>query len=573
MDTFLRRLPFWRQYALLGLLLYAPAVFFKYTYFDDYTLIVQDAGFISNAHNVLKIFSSDVFRAETVAYRPFLTLSLMIDARIGGTSPWIYHLSNIIIHLTAACLLFFFLKKSEVGAGLATLLSIFFLVHPALVPAVAWIPGRNDSLLGLAVLLWLISLYKITQTGSRGWLFIHLTFYLSALFIKEAALVLPAVGLVYMMFYRAGDLSRQSRCALMIGWGGISVFWFVLRNSAIGGSNESGRMIFNSFWENVQGLLGYLGKILLPFNLSVIPIPGINMVLYGAVVVIIIIAAIAARGLKNKGLFYTGASILVLFLLPHLLRGAEFVNFLEHRLYVPLLGFVLMLSQMNVLGEINWRKTANFAAAAIILGVFAALSIIRLPIYYDHNSLLLNLIEKTPGLALSYQHLGYIFTESGQYNKAQLYYQKALTLEPKNKNIFHGLGVVYESQGNWEKAEDSFKKGLELAPRSSSLRYNLAYLYHQRGDTAGAERQYKLAILSRPENIRAQLNLGMLYHQQGKLQQAERQYKRVLSIDGKASQALFNLGILFRQTGRRDSSENYLKRAAGENPELEKHMP
>lgn len=549
-------------------IIYLPAVFYKYTYFDDYAMIVSNFNFISHVGNFFKAFAGDVFRLETAAYRPFLVLSLMLDAMLGGASPWIYHLTNILIHLSSVYLLFFLLKKLDTGQGQAFVLSAFFLAHPALVPAVAWIPGRNDSLLGLAVLLWLISLYKITQTQSPSWFFIHLAFYLSALFIKETALVLPAVGLVYILFCRPGDLPKRSRYSLIISWGGVSVFWLILRNSAIGGSNEPGRMIFNGWGGNVQGLLGYLGKILLPFNLSVIPIPDILMIIYGAIAVIITIAAIAVRGIRNRGLFYTGASILVLFLLPHLLRGAEFVNFLEHRMYVPLIGFVLMASQMKVLEKINWRRPGNFAAASIFLGFFTALSMIRLPVYYDYNSFLLNLIEKRPGFELSYQHLGYIFAESGEYNKAELYYQKALKLAPGNKNIYHGLGVVYESKGQWQMAEDSFKKGLALAPRSSSLRYNLAYLYHQRGDIAGAERHYKLAILSRPENLEAQLNLGMLYHRQGKLDKARRQYLRTLAIDGSNPEALFNLGILYKQKGSADSSRLYLDKALKIKPEL-----
>lgn len=561
----------WHQHALIFLLLvllYGPTVFYKYTYFDDYTLIVQDAGFITNIGNLLRIFSTDVFRADTIAYRPLLVLSLMIDAQIGGISPWIFHLGNILIHMVSALLLLALLRKISCPRPLSLILTLFFLVHPALVQAVAWIPGRNDSLLGSFILISLLALVNFGYSRSWGWFGLHILALLAALFTKEAALVFPAVAVFCLFSPIFRTLGRLRFYLLGASWVIIVGCWFILRSLVVASRAAHGAMVLNTPGENLQGILGYIGKMLLPFNLSVIPTPTFNMVVYGTIVMLCVVIVVCKWGVKDQAIFATGLAMIGLFLLPHLLRGTQFANYLEHRLYLSLLGFILSASQLKAMDMIDWRKKAAWVTASVILFAYATLSVIRLPIYYDQFSLLLNLIEKRPGLALSYQHMGYIFTESGEFNKAQLYYNKALELEPANKDIFHSLGVVYESQRQWQKAEQSFLRGLELAPRSSSLRYNLAYLYHQTGRAKEAERQYKLAIISRPENTKAQLNLGMLYHQQGSLQKAERQYRRVLEIEATTPEAWYNLGIIFRQRGMIDSSRPYIERAVQLKPEL-----
>ncbi|MDQ7799233.1 MAG: tetratricopeptide repeat protein [Candidatus Edwardsbacteria bacterium] len=552
----------------LAIILFLPAIGFKYSYFDDYYLIVVNQKYLADPGNIFDLFGSDVFRADTVAYRPLLVASFMLDAKIAGISPWIYHLTNLVIHYICAGLLFSLLRKFEVAPILSFFLSAFFLVHPLMVQAVAWIPGRNDTLLGLWMLCFVISLVNYSQTRAWYWVAGSMLFLAVALFTKESAVGFPVAGLIILLAAKGKGSRAAHSVYIVLGWLTITLLWLFIRNSVITANPGSGQMVFNSAWENIQGMPGYAGKVLFPFNLSVLPIPKPAMLWYGLSALAVLLFFVRFWGVKNRLVFYSGLSIAVIFIMPHLLRGTDFAFYHEHRIYVSFIGAIIMLSQMNWPQRIKLDKPLYFALSWIFIAFYAVITIVRLPVYYDQDSLLLNLVDNEPQVALSYTQWGYIFIEQGEYERAGLYYKRALQLDPENKDIYHGLGIVYESLGQWQKAEDSFKKSLELAPRSSSLRYNLAYLYHQRGDTAGAERQYQLAILSRPENIEAQLNLGMLYHQQGKLEKARRQYLRTLDIDGRIPEALFNLGILYRQKGWEDSSRLYLGRALKLKPDL-----
>ncbi|MEP7128638.1 MAG: hypothetical protein ABI729_07210, partial [Chitinophagales bacterium] len=131
-------------------LLYFPSLSYQLTYYDDATLIENMRVFIAGHHSFFEIFSLSVFGSakggSDFYYRPMLTLSLYLNALAGGTSLTGFHLTNILLHAISAVLLYMFLLKLKFDKQLSFISALFFIVHPALVQAVAWIPGRNDSL-------------------------------------------------------------------------------------------------------------------------------------------------------------------------------------------------------------------------------------------------------------------------------------------------------------------------------------------------------------------------------------------------------------------------------------------
>ncbi|MHB9019846.1 MAG: hypothetical protein ACYC3G_03180, partial [Minisyncoccota bacterium] len=157
--AFLDKFKNWQIFVVLAIIvfsLYGQTVFFGFTYFDDNTLILNNFGFISNLSNFIETFKQDVFHtpgASAFYYRPFLTIYFMISALIGGQDPMAYHFLSVFVHLVSVFLLFVFLQKLEYGRSISFLASLFFAIHPILSQAVAWIPGSNDSLATVFVLL------------------------------------------------------------------------------------------------------------------------------------------------------------------------------------------------------------------------------------------------------------------------------------------------------------------------------------------------------------------------------------------------------------------------------------
>ena len=270
----------WRPYAviiIIGFLLYAKTLSFDFVEYDDRRLIAENQSFLSDLSNLFKAFTQDVFnvsfhRSSKSYYRPVLTASLMLDAHVGGTNLFIYRITNLIIHILTCCVLFLFFGRMGFGKSVSLLFSVIFLVHPILTQAVAWIPGRNDSLLALFSIASIICLIKFTEGNCWLYYIIHLFFFALAIFTKETALGLIAICFLYYLINERLHLPLLSKISALTGWIAVILLWFTLRSIAVENPDITVSHIIKSIYINLPGLIQYLGKVLLPINLSVYPI-------------------------------------------------------------------------------------------------------------------------------------------------------------------------------------------------------------------------------------------------------------------------------------------------------------
>src|SRR5205807_2009572 len=61
-------------------------------------------------------------------------------------NPYLFHMSNVLLHLTSGLLIFAILRRLFKSDWAACAGAIVFLVHPVQVEAVAWISGAKDLL-------------------------------------------------------------------------------------------------------------------------------------------------------------------------------------------------------------------------------------------------------------------------------------------------------------------------------------------------------------------------------------------------------------------------------------------
>lgn len=137
--------------------------------------------------------------------RPFVVWSYLVELRLWGLTPWLFHLANLVVHLlvgvgvamVAAQLVARFTHWAErdrwqVG-GAAGLL---FLCHPSHVEAVVWVSCRGDLQAALFALTCLACHGQWIATGGlqggrRWWRWVALAALALALGSKEAAVTLP----------------------------------------------------------------------------------------------------------------------------------------------------------------------------------------------------------------------------------------------------------------------------------------------------------------------------------------------------------------------------------------------
>ncbi len=458
----------------IGVLLYAGTAFFDFSYFDDQALIVDNSPIISDISNIGRLFVDDAFfSAQNFYYRPLLNLSFMLDMQVSGILPWFFHLSNSLLHILAVCLLFAVLRKLNTPKNRALWLSLFILVHPALVQAVAWIPGRNDSILAIFILssFWFFLSFLDRPRASA---FVgSLLFFLAALFTKEAAIVVPIIFTFYYLFLSNKKMARADIGLFILGSIGAIALWFLLRSLAIDGDLGGGQSILLAIVANSPAAVINFGKFFFPFNLAIMPVMAEVTIWYG-LAAIFFIALAAKFKLIIKGWLAFGLIWFIFFTLPGFINPnpAEFyyLLLLEHRLYLPFFGLVFILKDLrwpSFPKKIRQRcqvKRLIDIFSVLVLILFFILSALHLPNFKDKLSFWESAVERSPLSPLAHRNLGAMLYFENRSDEAAIHYRRALELNPLEKMAHNNLGVIHLDNYELEEAEQEFRLELEVNP-------------------------------------------------------------------------------------------------------------
>lgn len=497
---------------ITGFVLYAHTLKFDYTNMDDKTLIADDKAFVSKLSNIPKAFKLDVFKEkEGTFYRPLFVTSLIIDGSIGNMSFTFYHYSNILFHLLSACLLFSLLLKLGLNRESSLLLTLFFTVHPALVQAVAWIPGRNDSLLAVFALLSFLMMMNYIKSKKIIHLVLHFIFFAMALFTKETAIVLPLLYLILLNYFGEGKLFSRQNSRYFIFW----IFWVIIlffaRNNAIQTSKGANPVAFlANIPNNLSAFFLYVGKIFLPFNLSVIPTIADSTILYGILTILIILGIFFLSKTKFSALAIFGGSWFILFIIPVLVVPKESAFFYEQRLYLPLMGILILLGQIII--NTSQIKLARYFSTSLILLIiiFVPINIMYSKNFSDKINFWNNAIETSPNSVFVNKIAASVFYIDKNIDKAETLYLKAQQLNPLEPSINNDLGIIYRDKQQWDKAIEFFKKETELSPDSDKANYNLAYAYYNIHKLDEAEKYFEQTIKINSEYTDAYQSLAMV---------------------------------------------------------------
>lgn len=460
----------WRPYFIiftLGFLLYSQTLWFGFTYFDDDVLVLNNAPVLQNIKNIGAVFSNDVFSGNAkLYYRPLLNISLMFDAQIGGTSPFVYHLDNILLHIIATSLIFYLLFLLTKRKNLAFCLSVFFLVHPVISQAIAWIPGRNDSLLAIFVISSFIFFLSFLERPRLLSYLAYLFFLFLALLTKETALVLPILVIFYLLFIDRKNSSKPNLFLLIFGSAAVEFIWFLMRSLAINNSTTINTISPFSFIEKIPGAVVNIGKLLFPFNLSIFPTLRDSTLFYGISVLVILITILILSKQRRNNYIIFGCLWFFIFYFPSFILKSSpdfFINFLEHRLYLSFFGFLIVIS------EVDWIKNLNFDRRIIQVGGIAIL-IIFATITFCHsrgfsNSLVFwqTAVRTSPHSAEIQKNLGLEYYDINDYTKAEYHYNLALALNNLEPKLHNNLGILYTDQGKYNLAKKEFEKELEIS--------------------------------------------------------------------------------------------------------------
>ncbi|HEU0085986.1 MAG TPA: tetratricopeptide repeat protein [Candidatus Paceibacterota bacterium] len=513
-------------FAVLGLFLYFQSLFFDFTYLDDNVLILRNAYLLDSFANFFELFKSDVFNsAQGMAsyYRPILNVSFMFDYQLGGISPFIYHFSNVILHILSVSLVYIFLQKLNVRKDLSFIFSLFFLIHPALSQAVSWIPGRNDTLLAVFLLSTFIVYLKYLDSKKWSHLLYALIFFTLSIFTKESALVILPLIFIYVFFVRRDDFKKISNYYFFLPTGVLSVIWFGMRASALKNSPPIilGDL-FASVINNFPALIQLFGKVFLPFNLSVLPIMRDTTFIYGIISIVLFSLFMYFGKVTDWRKVIFGAIWFVVLLIPTFVRPNPNLpaDFIEHRLYLPMVGLLIVLAQITWIRKFDFKNRYAVAILAVILITFGTINFTHSKYFADKLAFWNNAAENSPSYPLARRNLGAMEYLEGNFEKAEDEFKTALVLNPNEPMANNNLGLIYFRQGKFEDALDQYMKELEINPLYDDAHFNLALLYYQTERFAEAEEYWQKTLMINPNHVEALSSLLTHHYERAEYQKA-----------------------------------------------------
>lgn len=454
---------------IITVLVYANSVGGDFVYDDKAMISAYDL--VKDVGNVPKAFvSATSVYGNVNYYRPIQTVTYITDYFLWGDFPQGFHLSNVLIHIAAVLLLYFFIGRLFVSRAVAFVAAGMFSVHPVNTTVVSYIAGRADSLLCVFMLMCFIFYLGFCRNRKEpARLIVSLIFFILALMTKESAMIIPFAILLFDIWGRR-FVERETPAAGPVGYGSFMavlavylVFRFTSMSFFVEGAVPP-LPIFNRLITAPYVLAQYFRMIVLPNDLHIGREPWVAMSLMDARV---LLSFLAVGGLTwwcyrkrdSKKAVWFGLCWFLLMIFPSLnIITPLFYTIAENWLYIPSIGLFLIIAftVRRIFEKAPVRSVLRYAVVILVAAFILIMGLITV----SHNRTWQN--EITLG-------------------------NNTLRFNPREFKVYNNVGVAYMGRGDLDKAEESFWKCLEIKPDTGMAYFNLYRLYKARGETKQAK--------------------------------------------------------------------------------------
>jgi tetratricopeptide (TPR) repeat protein len=589
---------------LLPLIIYIRTIGFQIIGFDD-------NGIIDNADLWLKTLKGGGGILKTLLslgnfgnsfYRPIQFLTYEIDASISGNNPWMYHISNILVHLAAVVTLYYFLQRFNIARKISFAVALLFSVHPLTAVAVGWVPSRGDTLIALFGMLTFISYDVYWQKRQLRYLYIHFIIFFITFLTKETTVFFPLFLLSYSIFVLKDSFSLKKYMPFFGGWTVCIVIFFILRKLSFHESMPPDAFTFQNFVKNLPAIPILFGKIIIPYNLSTLPLFDAASLLIGILTLIPVGIFCFSKAVHKNSLYLWALSWIVLFnIAPMFYRLANadyFYNYLEHRDYLPMIGAFLIVAIF--IREYRLSEKGLFLYGfTTLLAIFSVQSFIQSGYYKENFAFNNRAVECNPRNASALSGRGVNYFGQGKTDKALADLNASLNIWENAMSFFY-RGIIFESQNKNSQAMGEYSKAMQCLntlPSANAMaqvlssqanqKYNrqdyegslsdlemaaqidstIPQIYYNRGNTHLAMKHYRLAIqdydktLSMiPKSVDVFTNRGIAKYELHDYEGALLDYKEAIAINPFYILPYNNIGVTLRELNRYDEAISYFNR-------------
>ncbi|MCX5694595.1 MAG: tetratricopeptide repeat protein [Candidatus Omnitrophica bacterium] len=571
---------------ILGIVIYSNS-FSNSFHFDDFS-------FICSNDTIRKImdFKSIWFYWPS---RFFGIFSFAVNYQAGQFEVFGYHLSNLVLHILTAILVFIFtvltfstpvMRAKEISKWkrvLAFFAAAIFISHPVQTQAVNYIFQRVTILstffylLSLCLYIQSMLLIKIKRRVVIFCYVLSLVVALMGMFTKEIVFTLPVMILFYdFCFLRTNDRWGWKYTIPFLAMLPVIPLTVFLQKPPFlipFVSGEIHRFLTSSFLDIVLNFLTqcrvvmtYLRLLVLPFNQNLDydyflvrtlwNIPVIVSFCFLSVVFVIAIRIFSKFRLLTFSFFWFFVALAVE---STFIPMMDVIN--EHRLYLPMVGASIFI--VSSLYYLLGRRKIRLIVVVLLFLVFffSSLSYYRNKIWKDEISLWSDVIRKSPKKVRPYNERGLAYFDKGEYDKALIDFTQAVKLNRNYADGFYNRGKVYQKKGEYGKAVFDYTEAIKIEPGYVGAYINRGLVYYSSKEYENAILNFNQAIEINPLGTEAYFNLAYLYGKLGKRMEAVVLCKKILRINSNDVRVYYRLGCLYRDIGWKNEALAMFKKA------------
>lgn len=513
------------------------------------------------------------FNAAAIGSRRGIGLfTFQINYFLSGTNVFSYHLANILIHTSAALLVYAMIAQllktpywrrcsvaEEIELPIPFFAALFFVTHPMQTQAVTYIVQRFAS---LATLLYIAAVvcylrgrmcqqeFRFTSVKAFGWFVLMLLSGLLAVYTKEIAYTLPlTLVAVELLFF---DLSRSKvvKLTLVAATGFTAVMVKLLSagtqlSDLISRLDETTKMQtivsrWDYFLTQLRVICTYLRLLLLPVNQSIDHNFTLSRSLFEwrvslAFLLLLAIFLLSIWLIKLSGSgkphFRLIAFGILWFFLTISIESSviPIIDLIfEHRVYLPSVGF--FLAMVTLVLRFAWSSGSSVArqrGVTVLLLIAMLLGVAtwkRNLVWADEVTLWEDAVAKNPYSSRAWNNLGGVLITRKDGEKALRALIRSVELDPSRADAMNNIGMALDLMGAYR---DRFNRTKEMFRDPQAVQGETVNRWM--GD--------------------AYNNLGLAYELTGNLPKAAENYRNAIGYYPALGLAYFNLGIVSAVTG------------------------
>jgi len=544
---------------------YYPAFTNGITNWDDDSYITNNPTLKEiSSENTKKIFS-EYYMGN---YHPLTMLSLSLDYQIGGEDAdgeihaWIYHLSNILLHILNTLLVLWLVYLLLGRFDIAVAAALLFGVHTLHVESVAWISERKDVLYALFFITSLIAyIYYLNKKDIKFYAISLLLFILSLLSKGQAvSLAVTLLAIDYLFNRKLLDkkvIAEKIPYFILAMIFGIVAIYAQKAGEAL--HDENSYELYKRIGFAGYTFTQYILKLLLPVKLAAIyPYPDIinkSMPAYYWLFLIPTLSVLYAfyyfvkknRVIAFSIAFFTINIALLLQLIP---VGSAIMA--DRYTYIPSIGFFIFIawSVFTFIEKYPKQTMLLKGGLTIYLVLLTGLSVQRCKIWGDNITLWDDTLEKSPKAVVAWNNRGSTKDRDKDHKGAIEDFTRAILYKPDYKHAFYNRGTSRKDLA--KETKDSTLLVLALKDFDKAIEFDESFVeaYHNRAMTKENMADFISDSLKRVTRLNNALS----------------DYNKTLELDDSYENAIVNRGVIKGKLGRLDEAITDFNQAIAKDP-------